>query len=55
MKNIDIYNLFRDFLNQYNEYILSHDELWEKNLNDIKMYIDKNNKLPSVYDKNIKK
>jgi len=57
MKNKKIYNIFTKFFNEYIEYFKSYEELWNNNLEQLKKYIDENNKRPSDNDKeyNIKK
>ena len=56
MTNNIIYNKMTEFINEYKEYFLSNEEIWEKKLEDVKKYINKNNKKPfrSDKDSNIK-
>ena len=57
MKNKNIYDKWTIFMNNYYEYLISDDEIWYKKLEQVKEYIDKNNKLPSklLKEDNIKK
>jgi len=54
MKNKNIYNLWTDFINddKYKGYFEDNSILWINKLNEVKNYIDKNNKRPSSTDKN---
>ena len=52
MKNSEIYNSWTQFLNQYQEYFLSNEEIWYDTLNKVKEYIDENSKRPSNNDNN---
>ena len=54
MKNSEIYNKYKNFINdnKYMIYFLSNVEGWKFNLEKIKKYIEKNNKIPSTIDKN---
>jgi len=54
MKNKIIYNLWTEFINddKYKIYFQSNEEIWINNLEDVKKYIDENNKRPSTHDKN---
>jgi superfamily II DNA or RNA helicase len=56
MKNNKIKKLWEDFINnsKYKKYFISDIDLWKLTLNNIKKYIDDNNKRPSGVDKNIK-
>jgi len=58
MKNSEIYNKWIEFINnnKYKQYIINSKELWIKRLEEVKKYIDENNKSPSSTskDKNIK-
>jgi hypothetical protein len=47
MNNIEIYNIWTEFINNYKEYFMSNEEQWYSKLNEVKNYIDKNNKKPS--------
>ena len=51
MKNTIIYNKFTEFKEKYKKYLLSYEENWNNNLEKVIKYINKNNKLPSNYDK----
>jgi len=52
MRNEDIYNEWTQFINEYQEYFLSNEEIWYNNLNKVKDYINKNKKRPYDSDKN---
>jgi antitoxin component HigA of HigAB toxin-antitoxin module len=54
MKNEEIYDQWTDFINdiQYKAYFESNEESWVKQLEQVKKYIDENNKRPSESDKN---
>jgi superfamily II DNA or RNA helicase len=54
MKEDDIYNKWNEFINddKYREYFISNEENWYNNLEEVKKYIDKNNKRPSDSSKN---
>jgi Type III restriction enzyme, res subunit/Helicase conserved C-terminal domain/Helicase associated domain len=52
MKNKDIQENWKNFLNQYKEYLKSNEEIWFDNLEKVKKYIDQYNKRPSKHDKN---
>ena len=56
MSNNDIYNKWTEFINDdyYKLYFMSNEELWNGKFNQVKKYIDENNKRPSKYDKNTK-
>jgi hypothetical protein len=49
-----IYNEWTDFINDdyYKQYFISNEESWNEFLNQVKKYIDDNNKRPSSKDKN---
>jgi hypothetical protein len=54
MKQNNIYNLWNIFINnEYKDYFLSNDKIWNQQLNRIKNYIDDYKKVPSSYDKDI--
>jgi len=46
--------LWKNFIkdDKYKEYFLSNEEVWKKNLEFVKKYIDENKKRPSITDKN---
>lgn len=48
MKNEIIFNEWIIFINKYVKYFLSHEELWDTNLQLVKEYIIKYNKKPSI-------
>ena len=54
MKNEEIYNKWTEFINdkKYKEYLSSSEEIWLINFEEVKKYIDKNDKRPSGRDKN---
>lgn len=52
MKNIEQYNLFTEFINKYKEYFVSNEENWKNKLEQVKEFIDKNNKKPNSEDNN---
>jgi len=56
MKNEEIYNTWTDFINdnKYKEYFMSNEETWIKKTEEIKEYMNKNNKRPSQNDKDKK-
>ncbi len=51
MKNDIIYNKFTIFLEDYKEYFLSNEEIWNNNLENVIEYINLNKKTPSSKDK----
>jgi hypothetical protein len=55
MSNEEIYNKWTEFINdkRYITYFQSNEELWIERLNELKQYIDTNNKRPSNHDKDI--
>ncbi len=54
MKDSEIYNKWSDFITseKYKKYFLSNEDEWLNNLDNVKIYIDTNNKRPSSSDKN---
>jgi superfamily II DNA or RNA helicase len=52
MKNQEIYDIWTEFVKKYKTLFLSNEEIWVNNLNDIKKYINENNKLPSSEHEN---
>ena len=56
MKNKEIYDIWTDFINdnKYKEYFMSNEETWIKKTEEIKEYMNKNNKRPSQNDKDKK-
>jgi DNA repair protein RadD len=54
MKNQYIYNIWIQFItsDKYKIYFISNNEKWLIRFNDVKKYIDINNKIPSTIDKN---
>ena len=54
MKNPDIYDKWTKFITseKYKKYFMSNEEEWNNKFNEVKQYIDENNKTPSTHDKN---
>ena len=54
MKNEMIYNQWTEFIisDNYRKYFITDEEVWIMMFNKVKQYIDKNNKKPSIDDKN---
>ena len=52
MKDENIRKLWEKFIEEYQEYLVSNNDIWIQNLNNLKNYIDKYNKLPSRNNKN---
>ena len=52
MKNNNIRIIWKNFLNEYNEYFLSKEEKWDNNLEKVILYIKEYNCKPSLIDKN---
>jgi len=55
MSNLHIQKLWEEFINnvKYKKYFQSNKEDWKDKLSEVKIYLDKNNKNPSIHDKNI--
>jgi superfamily II DNA or RNA helicase len=55
MSNVSIYSTWKQFINydKYKKYFMSNEEIWMKRLEEVKEYIDKNQKRPSNKDKNL--
>jgi hypothetical protein len=53
MSNDIIYNIWTAFINDdlYKKYFQSNEEIWMNTLEQIKQYINTNNKRPSKHDK----
>ena len=51
MKNEEIYNTYKNFIEKYKIYFQLNEEKWLNNLEEVKKYIDKNGKRPSSHDK----
>jgi superfamily II DNA or RNA helicase len=49
MKNVERYNLWAQFLEEYKEYFISNYQKWINNFDNIKCFINKNKKLPSQH------
>ena len=56
MSNEQIYNQWVEFINDpiYIKYFQSNEEIWFKYFEQVKLYIDSNNKKPSTTGKDIK-
>jgi polyhydroxyalkanoate synthesis regulator protein len=54
MKNEEIFNKFTHFFNEYKEYFICNEELWQNKLQSVVEYINHNSQLPSGRDKNKK-
>ena len=54
MKNNNIKIKWEEFINEYKEYFLSTDEIWNNNLEQVKIYIKEHNCKPSQNNKNNK-
>ena len=54
MENSEIYNKWTKFITseKYKKYFLSNEDEWLNNLDNLKKYIDNNNKTPSQISKN---
>jgi superfamily II DNA or RNA helicase len=54
MKNKPIYDIWTEFTNdkKYKQYFLDNTTQWKKTLNELKKYIDENNKRPANHNKN---
>jgi hypothetical protein len=54
MKNDEIYNKWNEFINddKYYQHFISNEEIWTNTLNEVKKFIDDNNKRPSSKSKN---
>jgi len=46
MKNSEIYNAWWKFIEEYNEYFKSSEEIWYENLEKLKTYLYENKKKP---------
>ena len=53
MKNKEIYDIFTQFLKDYEHLFLDNETIWKNALKKVKLYINENNKRPSSTDKNI--
>jgi len=55
MSNVSIYSTWEQFINsdKYKKYFMSSEEIWMKQLEEVKKYIDKNGIKPSTIDENI--
>lgn len=47
MKYENRYNIWTEFLKEYKEYFITNEEVWEKNLINLKYFIKKNNRRPN--------
>ena len=53
MKDENIRKYWKEFITKYKQYFLTNDEDWVNSLKQIENYIIKNNKRPSIHDKDI--
>jgi transposase len=53
MKNKDIHNRWQKFVDEYNEYFQSNEELWNENIKKIIEYINRYHKIPSQHSTNV--
>jgi superfamily II DNA or RNA helicase len=53
MKNEEINKIFEKFLEEYKEYIISNEDNWIKQLNELKKYINENQQRPTRKDNKI--
>jgi len=54
MKDLEIRQLWEEFIEKYAKYFISNEENWKMTLQEISKYIDENDKSPSQYDKDEK-
>ena len=56
MKELEIRKQWEEFINndKYKKYFINYEDIWSNKLEELKMYIDENNKKPSTRDKDIK-
>lgn len=54
MLNVEIYDLWTNFLKQYESHFKSSDEIWNEKLEELKQFIDNNERRPSQHSKNEK-
>jgi hypothetical protein len=52
MKNNNVKIKWEEFINEYAEYFLTNEEIWDNNLEKIKLYINKNKRKPNYNSKN---
>ena len=52
MKDENIRNKWEDFISTYSQLFMSNDDMWNDTLENAKLYIETNDKLPSSTDKN---
>jgi superfamily II DNA or RNA helicase/cell shape-determining protein MreC len=52
MKEESIRNKWEDFINTFSHLFMSNEEIWNDTLEKLRLYIETNNKLPSLTDKN---
>ena len=48
MKDDTRYNVWSQFLEEYKEYLLTSEEIWYKNFEELKIFIDNNKRKPSI-------
>jgi superfamily II DNA or RNA helicase len=53
MSNEEIYNKWSEFVEEYKEYFISNEEIWYSNLQQVKDFMNENNKRPSKNDDKI--
>jgi hypothetical protein len=53
MLNEEIYNKWTEFVEEYKEYMMTNEELWYCNLQQVKDFMNENNKRPSLIDNKI--
>lgn len=54
MKNLEICQLWEQFITKYEKYFLSNEQYWKITLQEVSKYIDENDKRPSNSDKDKK-
>ncbi len=52
MKNEEFRKIYEEFVNKYEEYLLSNEDIWKNKLKLLQEYINKNNRLPKCNDTN---
>jgi superfamily II DNA or RNA helicase len=52
MKNEKKYNVWTEFLEEYKDYFKSNDDIWDETINNVKTFINENNKGPYEKSKN---
>ena len=54
MKDIEIKNQWKEFINKYKIYLMTNEELWYNTLQNVEEYINNHNKIPNMCDSNLK-